>query len=101
MTDQRLAHVIFVSSQPSADKHLTRVLTRPIDTYVLEDATPGNAMAYLSQNLETLNVSPKDLQVCVQQIGGRLTDLEMLLQKVLAGRTPLGNDVILLLNNSY
>lgn len=61
--------------------------TRPLEQVVLYDATPSSALSYMKQKLEN-KYSDKDLLSCVEALGGRLTDIESVIQKIRAGASP-------------
>ncbi|KAK9717133.1 mitochondrial escape protein 2 [Basidiobolus ranarum] len=87
LVEGKLAHVIFVSKNVAALKHLSKALPqKPIDVVTLRDASPDNAMAYVQHALGTGDLP--ELKESVSLLGGRLTDLEQFIQKVKMGFTP-------------
>ena len=65
--------------------------TRPIDLYTLADASPASAVSYVRASLMDIKIAEKELLECVEKVGGRPTDLELLVQKLKTGRPPHGN----------
>ena len=59
------------------------------ETIVLTDATLESAMEFVYKHLGKEEYG--NLTHCVRTIGGRLTDLELFVQKVKSGMTPEGN----------
>ncbi|KAJ3286085.1 mitochondrial escape protein 2 [Borealophlyctis nickersoniae] len=95
--EYHLAHIIFVSDNPSAVKALGRALSNKlVENYSLSDATPETAMSFIKRRMGKLEFGD-DLLRCVEAIGGRLTDLELLIQKMNAGMSPIDafNDLVL------
>lgn len=58
------------------------------ETVVLADATLDSALEFVYKHLDREEYP--DLIPCVQTIGGRLTDLELFVQKVKSGMGPEG-----------
>ncbi|KAK4056076.1 mitochondrial escape protein 2 [Microbotryomycetes sp. JL221] len=87
LVENQVAHVIFVSDSATVPKMLARVLpNKPFNLLGLEDASHEASINWLSTKLGQLD---KKLQTgsepSVAKLGGRQTDLELLLQKVNAG----------------
>jgi hypothetical protein len=100
LVDNHVAHVIFVSNNPSSVKSLSKSASnRSIETILLEDASTENALTYVRRRLGS-SLNDLDLKVCVEGLGGRRTDLELLIQKVKAGLTPQGKHQ-LFFNSSF
>ena len=57
----------------------------------LSDASPESALAYVQKRLVNNHLKNEELKPCLDMLGGRLYDLEMLIQKIHAGRHPQGN----------
>jgi hypothetical protein len=58
------------------------------ETIVLLDATLDSSMEFVYKHLDKEEYG--DLTQCVKTIGGRLTDLELFVQKVKSGMGPEG-----------
>ncbi|KAI8820540.1 RNA12 protein-domain-containing protein [Fimicolochytrium jonesii] len=85
--ENHLAHVVYISDNPIALKTISKALpNKTIELYALSDATPENALALVKKRLEE-PVDDNQLREFVNGLGGRLTDLEMLIQKIRAGMT--------------
>jgi RNA12 protein len=94
----RIAHIVFVSDNPAAVRAIGKVLpNKSLETITLSDASPETAMNYVQRRLfKTRTFAPEELKPALAGLGGRLNDLEMLIQKINAGRTPNGIIVTLL-----
>ncbi|RKP34254.1 RNA12 protein-domain-containing protein [Dimargaris cristalligena] len=102
LTENQAAHVLFVSSNVAASKTLSRVLPhKSLNNLVLADPSPESALEVLKYQLDLDDVPPPtasdrdhaDYQTLVRQLetavvclGGRLTDLELLVRKVKGGQ---------------
>ncbi|KAG0001952.1 mitochondrial escape protein 2 [Entomortierella chlamydospora] len=87
LVENHLAHVIFVTDNVVASKPLAKVLPNmPIETIMLSDATLESALEFVYKHLDKDEYP--DLDKPVQTIGGRLTDLELFIQKIKGGMTP-------------
>ncbi|KAJ1974618.1 mitochondrial escape protein 2 [Dimargaris xerosporica] len=109
LVENQAAHVVFVSCNVATSKVLSRALPhKPINCLALADASPQGALTMLRHQLNLTaapqpTVDPHDantpdpaladyhrqvkaLQHAVDCLGGRLTDLELLLQKVKGGQ---------------
>ncbi|KAJ3334144.1 mitochondrial escape protein 2 [Blyttiomyces sp. JEL0837] len=85
LAEYHIAQVVFVSDNPGAIKQISKALpTKTVETVVLTDASSESAMAYVRRRLGLVVTTPELLQKCVDAIGGRLTDLELLVQKIQA-----------------
>ncbi|EFP80782.2 uncharacterized protein PGTG_06738 [Puccinia graminis f. sp. tritici CRL 75-36-700-3] len=90
LTESGTAHVIFTSENSGALKPLTQAFsTRPVKSIVLTDASTDSALQYVSKRLSTdpnrkSTVLAKD-SALIQIVGGRLTDLDLLVQKIESG----------------
>lgn len=58
------------------------------ETIILSDASLDSAMEFVNKHLDRDEYP--DLMKCVKIIGGRLTDLELFVQKVKSGMGPEG-----------
>jgi hypothetical protein len=83
----RIAHVIFVSDDPSSVQVLGKVQTKSLELYTLSDATPEGAVSYVKHQL-----GPKfemdSIGKCVKGLGGRLHDLDLFISKIQTGSVP-------------
>lgn len=61
---------------------------KSIEYFHLADASPDAALAYVKKRLghELLN----EIKVPIQELGGRLHDLDIFINKIQAGRNPQG-----------
>ncbi|KAJ3264817.1 mitochondrial escape protein 2 [Chytriomyces hyalinus] len=87
IVEEHLAHVVFVSDNPSAFKYLGRAVSnKTVETITLKDASHESSLLYVYRRLGLPNSKPlpAELEDSVLAIGGRLTDLEQLLQKMKA-----------------
>ncbi|KAJ3391750.1 mitochondrial escape protein 2 [Lobulomyces angularis] len=92
-----LAHVIFVSNNPGSVKYLDKASSNAfLEKIILNDAPLDSAMSYVKSRLG-LVFSPSELLPCVEGLGGRKTDLELLVQKIKIGMSPQDayNEIIL------
>ncbi|KAI9105786.1 RNA12 protein-domain-containing protein [Phlyctochytrium arcticum] len=86
--EYHLAHVILISDNPTAIKTVSRAMpNKPIEFLALSDATFESAMSVVERRLDGKEPDAA-LASCVKGLGGRLTDLEVLVQKIRAGMTP-------------
>ncbi|KAJ1340912.1 hypothetical protein BSLG_004385 [Batrachochytrium salamandrivorans] len=86
-TQYRVAHVVFVSDNPAAVREIGKVIpTKSVETFILRDASPESSLAYVKRRLPEFE--DKSLWPSIQELGGRLHDLDLLIQKVHAGQTP-------------
>ncbi|PLW42842.1 hypothetical protein PCASD_07247 [Puccinia coronata f. sp. avenae] len=90
LAETGVAHVIFTSENAGALKPLSQAFsTRPVKSIVLTDASIDSALQYVSKKLSAVpngksSVSAKD-SALIQMVGGRLTDLDLLVQKIEGG----------------
>ncbi|KAF9354019.1 mitochondrial escape protein 2 [Mortierella sp. AD094] len=107
LVENHVAHVIFVSNSVSASKPLSKALPNmTFETIVLSDATLESAMEFVYKLLD--HTKYPALRESVKVIGGRLTDLELFVQKVKSGIDPtdavrdiLGRAVIEVRKNAF
>ncbi|KAJ3100473.1 mitochondrial escape protein 2 [Phlyctochytrium planicorne] len=84
LAENQIAHVVFISNNSAAQKRIGKVIPkRTVQTILLTDAKFESAQAYVRRRLGIV-FSPQELDKCVEAIGGRLTDLELLVQKIQA-----------------
>lgn len=87
LVENHLAHVIFISNNVSASKPLSKALPNmTFETIVLSDASLESAMEFVYKHLDKEEYP--NLMQSVKTIGGRLTDLELFVQKVKTGIPP-------------
>ncbi|KAG0096400.1 mitochondrial escape protein 2 [Podila epicladia] len=87
LVENHVAHVIFISNNVSASKPLSKALPNmTFETIVLSDATLDNAMEFVYKHLDKEEYP--QLMRSVKILGGRLTDLELFVQKVKTGMSP-------------
>jgi hypothetical protein len=84
---RQVAHVIFTSDSVTVSKPLARALpNKPFNSIALNDASPDSAIQYVESKLGEFGktLAPSS-QASVARLGGRQTDLELLVQKIRAG----------------
>ena len=87
LTENKLAHVIFISDNPSSIRFLGKVLNhKSPELFYLEDASISSSLEFLQSRLPT--IASHDLSKCAATLGGRFADLDLLSQKITSGRTP-------------
>ncbi|OAV87493.1 hypothetical protein PTTG_08189 [Puccinia triticina 1-1 BBBD Race 1] len=90
LTENGTAHVVFTSENSGALKPLAQAFSaRPVKSIVLTDATADSALQYVSKRLSPdssrkSTVLAKDSSL-IEIVGGRLTDLDLLVQKIESG----------------
>ncbi|GAA5828532.1 hypothetical protein JCM11251_000838 [Rhodosporidiobolus azoricus] len=89
LTENQVAHVIFTSDASTVTKPLAKALpSRPFNMITLTDASPEASLQYVSAKLSSFDATlPPEAFPLVAQLGGRQTDLELLVQKVRAGQS--------------
>ncbi|KAF9975836.1 mitochondrial escape protein 2 [Actinomortierella ambigua] len=87
LVENHLAHVVFVTNNVTASKPLAKALpNRTFESVILADATLESAMEFVHKHLDQSEFPT--LKKSVETIGGRLTDLELFVQKVKSGMAP-------------
>lgn len=87
LAENHIAHVIFISNNVAAPKPLSKALPNvTFETIVLSDATQESAMEFVRKHLDREDYP--NITEPVSTIGGRLTDLELFVQKVKSGLDP-------------
>ncbi|KAF9294546.1 mitochondrial escape protein 2 [Mortierella antarctica] len=87
LVENHVAHVVFISNNVAASKPLSKALPNmTFETIVLSDATLDSAMEFVYKHLDKEEYP--QLMQSVKTIGGRLTDLELFVQKVKTGMSP-------------
>ena len=91
LVENRIAHVVFVNDNVAVSKNLARALpSKPFSSISLTDATSENAMQYVQRKLADYGkeeLVQEANQAAIGRLGGRLTDLETLIQKMRGGAT--------------
>ncbi|KAG0369921.1 mitochondrial escape protein 2 [Gamsiella multidivaricata] len=87
LVENHVAHVVFLTNNVAAAKPLAKALPNmTFETIVLADASLESALEYVYKHLDRDEFP--DLIKSVQTIGGRLTDLELFVQKIKSGLSP-------------
>ncbi|CAG8495515.1 4013_t:CDS:2 [Acaulospora colombiana] len=87
LVENRIAHVIFVSSNPGIIKHLGRALPNKTFNYViLNDAPIERSISLVKKHVSIANA--KELEDSLGALGGRLTDLRFFISKLQTGLSP-------------
>lgn len=82
LIENEIAHVVFVSSNAGVMKTLGKALPgKSFSNIALSDAPPEMAMSFINKQLGS-EVQDPDLHDVVAALGGRLTELELLVQKM-------------------
>lgn len=89
LVENQVAHVIFTADSVTTMKPLAKALpSKPFNLITLNDASPDASLQYVSAKLAAFDQAlPTDDHASVAQLGGRQTDLELLVQKIRAGQT--------------
>ncbi|KAF9927352.1 mitochondrial escape protein 2 [Linnemannia zychae] len=87
LAENHIAHVVFLTNNVSATKPLSKSLPNmPFDHIILTDASLESALEFVYTHLDRDEFP--DLIKSIQTIGGRLTDLELFVQKIKSGQKP-------------
>ncbi|OJK03285.1 hypothetical protein ASPACDRAFT_50635 [Aspergillus aculeatus ATCC 16872] len=100
LTTGNIAHVIFLTTDVSFSKPLSKALPNSVfRTISLGDCSPEVGRKFVLSHLEyesktgtkqTLDLGNlSDLDSCIQVLGGRVTDLEFMARRIEAGESPL------------
>ncbi|KAI8372407.1 RNA12 protein-domain-containing protein [Blakeslea trispora] len=82
LIENEIAHVVFVSSNAGVMKTLGKALPgKSFSSIALSDASLGMAMSFIKKQLDSEEEDP-ELPKVVSALGGRLTELELLVQKM-------------------
>ncbi|GAA5992192.1 hypothetical protein JCM10908_001812 [Rhodotorula pacifica] len=89
LVENQVAHVIFTSDSVTMTKPLAKALpSKPFNLITLNDASPDASLQYVSAKLAAFDQTlPTSEHEAVALLGGRQTDLELLVQKIRAGQT--------------
>ncbi|CAD6566825.1 MAG: mitochondrial escape protein 2 [Cyphobasidiales sp. Tagirdzhanova-0007] len=89
LVENRIAHCIFINDNVVVPRSLARALpSKPFSSITLTDATSENALQYVQKKLKEYGkeeLAEKADLLSVARLGGRLTDLETLIQKIRGG----------------
>ncbi|KAM7187220.1 RNA12 domain containing protein [Naviculisporaceae sp. PSN 640] len=106
LVQANIAHVIFLTNDPGYSKTLTRALPdRVLNQITLGDLSPGVAKQFVLSNLDSEQDEGshqekqvakdqaeqqdlKELDECIDALGGRLTDLQVLSRRLKIGQSP-------------
>ncbi|KAG0217527.1 mitochondrial escape protein 2 [Mortierella sp. NVP41] len=107
LVENHIAHVVFLTNNVTASKPLSKSLPNmPFEHIILTDATLESALEFVYNHLDRDEYP--DLIKSVQTIGGRLTDLELFVQKIKSGQKPddaekdiLGRAVVEVRKNAF
>ncbi|KAF3184452.1 mitochondrial escape protein 2 [Orbilia oligospora] len=95
LVSANVAHVIFMTNDVSFSKQLARSLPdRVFRTVMLGDASPEAAKRYVLSHIhsgmsdEEKSKEIEELDSSIDQLGGRLTDLEFLARRIRTGEMP-------------
>ncbi|KAG6811871.1 hypothetical protein H0H92_005447 [Tricholoma furcatifolium] len=91
LVESQVAHVIVISDNRENAKYLAKALpSKPLSSIVLSDADPGSSVSFVKQKLLDVdiktNFTPKQVAY-VERLGGRASDLEILVHRVRNGLT--------------
>ncbi|KAF3941233.1 hypothetical protein ABW19_dt0206874 [Dactylella cylindrospora] len=96
LVSANVAHVIFMTNDVSFSKQLAKSLPdRVFRTVMLGDASPEAAKRYVLSHIqsgmseEEKNREIEELDTSIDQLGGRLTDLEFLARRIRSGEMPV------------
>ncbi|KAL1924976.1 uncharacterized protein VTP21DRAFT_4630 [Calcarisporiella thermophila] len=85
LVENHVAHVVFVSNNVQANKTISRALpNKTFNIVTLSDASTETALEYVRKHLDQHEDTP-ELVESVRMLGGRLTDLDLLVQRVRGG----------------
>jgi len=88
LVENRVAHVIFVTQHVGAVKILGKALPdRTFETISLSDAQPESAMRFVQKRLDAVRKDRNltGLDRAIAALGGRLTDLQLFIEKIYGG----------------
>ncbi|TPX31816.1 hypothetical protein SeMB42_g07699 [Synchytrium endobioticum] len=88
VSENGIAHVVFVTDNPSAHKSLTRQTnSRPVVQITLSDASLESSLSYVLRRLG-FGFNAAELKPLVEGLGGRISDLEVFVRKIRSGSKP-------------
>ncbi|GAA5851794.1 hypothetical protein JCM9279_004412 [Rhodotorula babjevae] len=88
LVENQVAHVVFTSESATLAKPLARALpSKPFNVITLTDASPEASLQYVAAKLASFKHDlPSTAFPAVARLGGRQTDLDLLVQKTRAGQ---------------
>ena len=88
LVENQVAHVVFTSESSTLAKPLARALpSKPFNVITLTDASPEASLQYVAAKLASFEHElPPTAFPAVARLGGRQTDLDLLVQKTRAGQ---------------
>jgi len=96
LVENGIAHVVFVSANVGVSKSLGKVMpNKTFESIMLADAPLEASITYVTKHLDDCVVDDS-LKQAVSVLGGRLTDLELLVQRMRAHASPEDalNDIV-------
>ncbi|KAI9322119.1 RNA12 protein-domain-containing protein [Dichotomocladium elegans] len=88
LVENELAHVVFVTSNVGVNKILSKALPgKSFETIQLSDASPEVAVKYIAKEMGVERVEPI-LNTIAEALGGRLNELELLVQRLKMNMDP-------------
>ncbi|CDH60396.1 rna12 protein [Lichtheimia corymbifera JMRC:FSU:9682] len=88
LVENEVAHVVFVTSNVGVNKILTKALPgKSFETVQLSDVPPEVSLNFIARQLGQEKVDP-DLRKIVESLGGRLTELELFVQRLKMNMEP-------------
>jgi len=88
LTTANIAHVIFLTTDVSFSKSLSKALPDRVFRQIsLGDCSPEVAKRFVIKHLDA-DAEDDELDECIEVLGGRLTDLEFLARRIKTGETP-------------
>ncbi|KAH0830288.1 RNA12 protein-domain-containing protein [Lanmaoa asiatica] len=90
LVENKIAHVVVVSDNRENAKLITRALpSKPLNSIPLYDADTGSSLAFVKQRLRDAGLTAeltKPEVASIECLGGRASDLEILIHKVRSGQ---------------
>jgi hypothetical protein len=86
LVENRIAHVIVVTEQPTATKALVKAIpAKPLNSVSLADADETKSFGYVQGKLNNAAPMSAEDRAQITKLGGRMVDLETLVYKVRTG----------------
>ncbi|KAG0145143.1 hypothetical protein CROQUDRAFT_64258 [Cronartium quercuum f. sp. fusiforme G11] len=90
LIEKKIAHVIFISENVGIGKPLSKALSsRAMNLIHLTDASPDSALQYIARQMsrpeDRMMILNPNNACLISKLGGRLTELEKLIEKIQAG----------------
>ncbi|KAF9937505.1 mitochondrial escape protein 2 [Modicella reniformis] len=87
LVENHVAHVVFLTNNVAVSKPLAKALPNmTFETLALSDATMESALEFVYKHLDRDDFP--DLMEFIQMFGGRMTDLQLYVQKIKNGLSP-------------